>query len=81
MVALTVIERPAFGPPFTHPTLPYQAHYVGAHNPRSSPLHYLRAIQTLVELYRLDLQFATSLVDIEDDREDDRIADVIPLVV
>jgi polynucleotide 5'-hydroxyl-kinase GRC3/NOL9 len=41
----------------------------------------LRAIQALVEVYRLDLQFATSLVDIEDDEEDDRIADLIPLVI
>ena len=81
MVALSVIERPVFGPPFTHPTLPHQAHYIGAHNPRSSPSRYLRAIQALVEVYRLDLQFATSLVDVEDDREDDRIADLIPLVI
>jgi polynucleotide 5'-hydroxyl-kinase GRC3/NOL9 len=81
MVALSVVERLVFGPPFTHPTLPHQAHYIGANNPRSSPSHYLRAIQALVETYRLDLQFATSLVDIEDDGEDDRIADIIPLVV
>jgi polynucleotide 5'-hydroxyl-kinase GRC3/NOL9 len=81
MVALNIIERPVFGPPFTHPTIPHQAHYNGAHNPRSSPSHYLRAIQTLVEGYRLDLQFATSFVDIEDDEEDDRIVDLIPLVV
>src|SRR6267154_518249 len=81
MVALNIIERPVFGPPFTHPTIPHQAHYNGAHNPRSSPSHYLRAIQTLVEVYRLDLQFATSFVGIEDDEEDDRIADLIPLVV
>ena len=81
MVALSIIERPVFGPPFTHPTLPHQAHYIGAHNPRSSPSRYLRAIQALVDVYRLDLQFATSLVDIEDGKEDDRIADVIPLVI
>ncbi|KAI0301901.1 hypothetical protein B0F90DRAFT_1627954 [Multifurca ochricompacta] len=81
MVALSVVENPIFGPPFTHPTLPHQAHYVGAHNPRSSPSHYLRAIQSLIETYRLDLQFASAFVDIEEDREDDRITDVIPLVV
>jgi polynucleotide 5'-hydroxyl-kinase GRC3/NOL9 len=81
MVALSVVEHLVFGPPFTHPTIPHQAHYIGANNPRSSPSHYLRAIQALVETYRLDLQFATSLVDIEDDGEDDRIADIIPLVV
>ena len=79
MVALNVIEQHVFGPPFTHPTLPYKAHYLGAHNPRSSPSRYLHAIQALVEVYRLDLQFATPFVDIEE--EDNRIADVIPLVV
>jgi polynucleotide 5'-hydroxyl-kinase GRC3/NOL9 len=81
MVALNIVERPIFGPPFTHPTLPHQAHYVGADNPRSSPSHYLRAIQALVETYRLDLQNATSFVGVEDESEDDRIVDVIPLVV
>ena len=81
IVALSIVERPIFGPPFTHPTLPHQAHYVGADNPRSSPSHYLRAIEALVETYRLDLQYATSFVGVEDDSEDDRIVDVIPLVV
>ena len=81
MVALNIVEHPIFGPPFTHPTLPHQAHYVGADNPRSSPSHYLRAIEALVETYRLDLQYATSFVGVEDDGEDDRIMDVIPLVI
>ncbi|KAH8999486.1 hypothetical protein EDB92DRAFT_2060227 [Lactarius akahatsu] len=81
MVALNIVERPIFGPPFTHPTLPHQAHYVGADNPRSSPSHYLRAIQALVDTYRLDLQYATSFVGVEDDSDDDRIVDIIPLVV
>jgi len=81
MVALCVIQQPVFGPPFTHPTLPYHAHYLGAHNPRSSPSQYMRAIQALIEVYRLDLQFATALVDIDEDEEDNRIADTIPLVV
>ena len=30
IVALNIIERPVFGPPFTHPTIPHQAHYIGA---------------------------------------------------
>ena len=81
MVALNIVERPIFGPPFTHPTLPHHAHYVGADNPRSSPSHYLRAIQALVETYRLDLQYATSFVGVEGDNNDDRIVDIIPLVV
>ncbi|KAI0059362.1 hypothetical protein BV25DRAFT_1860655 [Artomyces pyxidatus] len=83
VVALTVIDQPVFGPPFTHPTLPHQAHYIGSTSPRSSPSHYLGAIHALMQTYLLDLQFATSLVDVEesDHPEDDRIADVIPLVV
>ncbi|KAF8271674.1 hypothetical protein EI94DRAFT_1796800 [Lactarius quietus] len=81
MVAMNIIDRPIFGPPFSHPTLPHQAHYVGADNPRSSPSHYLRAIQALVETYRLDLQYATSFVGIENDSEDERIVDLIPLVI
>ena len=81
MVALNIVEYPVFGPPFTHPTLPHQAHYVGADNPRSSPSHYLRVIQALVETYRLDLQYATSFVGVEDESGDDRIVDMIPLVV
>ncbi|KAH9180080.1 hypothetical protein EDB89DRAFT_2111280 [Lactarius sanguifluus] len=81
MVALNIVERPIFGPPFTHPTLPHQAHYVGADKPRSSPSHYLRAIQALVDTYRLDLQYATSFVGVEDDSDDDLIVDIIPLVV
>ena len=80
-MALNVVERPVFGPPFTHPTLPYQAHYLGAHNPRSSPSRYLCAIQALVEVYRLDLQFATPFVDIGEDEDDNRVAGIIPLVV
>ncbi|KAH9049574.1 hypothetical protein EDB87DRAFT_1671127 [Lactarius vividus] len=35
----------------------------------------------LVETYRLDLQYATSFVGVEDDSKDDRIVDIIPLVV
>lgn len=83
MVALTVIEKPVFGPPFTHPTLPHQAHYIGSTSPRSSPSHYLSAIQALIYTYRLDIQYATSLVDDQgtEGADDGRISDVIPLVV
>ncbi|THH10562.1 hypothetical protein EW146_g8330 [Bondarzewia mesenterica] len=83
MVALIVVDRPIFGPPFTHPTLPHQAHYIGSTSPRSSPSHYLNAIRSLVQIYRLDIQYAASLVDEQGDADaqDERIADVIPLVV
>ncbi|KAJ7180694.1 hypothetical protein C8R46DRAFT_590796 [Mycena filopes] len=75
-VALNVIETPIFGPPFTHPTLPNFAHYIGTTTPRSSPTHYLASIQSLVETYQLDVQ---TPVDYDD--EDSRISDAIPLVV
>ncbi|KAL1680276.1 hypothetical protein EV122DRAFT_288973 [Schizophyllum commune] len=86
MIALNVISRPVFGPPFTHPTLPYRAHYIGETTPKSSPAHYLAAIEALVETYRLDLQ--TPALD-EDDEEDgdgendsdERITEHIPLIV
>ncbi|KAI0269364.1 hypothetical protein BC834DRAFT_866034 [Gloeopeniophorella convolvens] len=84
MVALSIVERPILGPPFTHPALPHQAHYIGAHNPRAMPAHYLRAIEALLETYRLDLQHATALADAADEAaasDDARIADAIPLVV
>ncbi|PBK72170.1 hypothetical protein ARMSODRAFT_987216 [Armillaria solidipes] len=78
MVALNIIESPVFGPPFTHPTLPIHAHYIGATTPKSSPSHYLSAIQSLVQTYRLDIQTPTDM-GIEGD--DDRTWDRIPLVV
>ena len=67
------------GPPFTHPSLPYRAHYIGATSPRTNPSHYLHSIQSLLETYKLDLQFPVSM-----DRPppgDERIYDAIPLVV
>jgi len=94
-VAINLIEKPCFGmrlsssiqidpnflagPPFTHPTLPYLAHYIGATTPRSSPSHYLSTIQSLLESYRLDLQ--TPDVTSEISGHDARISDTIPLVI
>jgi polynucleotide 5'-hydroxyl-kinase GRC3/NOL9 len=74
------------GPPFTHPTLPVNAHYLGATSPRSSPLYYLAAIQAALDAYRLDVQvfspnFTPNNEDVEDVDEDDRITNFIPLVI
>ena len=67
------------GPPFTHPSIPHLAHYIGSATPRSSPSHYLNAIQALVHSYRLDIE---SPVDTADQAQDDpRIVDTIPLLV
>ncbi|KAF8075728.1 hypothetical protein FPV67DRAFT_1617199 [Lyophyllum atratum] len=79
MVALNVVSSTLFGPPFTHPTLPTFAHYIGATTPRSSPSHYLAAIQSLLESYRLDIQTPAVSWSIPDD--DTRISDTIPLVI
>lgn len=67
------------GPPFTHPSLPYRAHYIGSTSPRASPSHYLHSIQSLLETYKLDLQFPVSIDDPPPD--DERIYDTIPIVV
>ncbi|KAJ7442279.1 hypothetical protein FB451DRAFT_1105818, partial [Mycena latifolia] len=77
LVALNIIESPVFGPPFTHPTVPNFAHYLGLTTPRSSPSRYIACIQSLLEMYQLDIQTpADSNVD-----GDSRIWDAIPLIV
>ena len=75
MVALNIISSPIFGPPFTHLTLPYCAHYVGSTTPRSSPSLYLAAIQACMTSYRLDIAFSGEL------EEDGEEVGLIPLVV
>ncbi|KAG6878011.1 hypothetical protein C0992_008758 [Termitomyces sp. T32_za158] len=79
MVALNVVSTPLFGPPFTHPTLPYTAHYVGATTPRSSPSLYLAAVQAILETYRLDIQIPSTSWPNSD--VDTRVSGSIPLVV
>ncbi|KAH9927868.1 hypothetical protein B0H21DRAFT_125216 [Amylocystis lapponica] len=81
MVALNIADKPLFGPPFTHPSIPHSAHYIGASSPRSSPSHYLDGIQALIQSYDLDVQHAALVEPEEHEEGDDRIADVIPLVV
>ncbi|KAJ7668299.1 hypothetical protein B0H17DRAFT_1162322 [Mycena rosella] len=77
LVALNIIEIPVFGPPFTHPTVPNFAHYLGTTTPRSSPSHYIASIQSLLETYQLDVQTpAEHRFD-----GDSRISDAIPLIV
>jgi polynucleotide 5'-hydroxyl-kinase GRC3/NOL9 len=79
------------GPPFTHPIMPYRAHYVGHSTPRSSPSHYLACIQALVQIYRMDVQYAYQEPDDISDEEgvqeaspkrtDNRSQSFVPLVV
>ncbi|KIY65721.1 hypothetical protein CYLTODRAFT_399978 [Cylindrobasidium torrendii FP15055 ss-10] len=79
MVALNIVDSPLLGPPFTHPSLPVAAHYIGATTPKSSPSHYLSAIQACLEFYRLDIH--TPIDDFSAAEDDTRISDAIPLVV
>ncbi|KAF8623172.1 hypothetical protein AX17_007528 [Amanita inopinata Kibby_2008] len=86
MVALNVIHDYCFGPPFTHPTIPNAAHYIGGTTPRSSPAHYLTSIQALFQSYELDIRNPIPPYSIHMDIANgndlsDRISDVIPLVV
>ncbi|PFH47021.1 hypothetical protein AMATHDRAFT_153153 [Amanita thiersii Skay4041] len=83
MVALNIVNAPCFGPPFTHPTIPNAAHYIGATSPRSSPSHYLSCIQALFRSYELDVQtpIVSNIFSGSDDVTTDRILDTIPLVV
>ncbi|VDC04021.1 unnamed protein product [Peniophora sp. CBMAI 1063] len=85
MVALTILDQPVFGPPFTHLTVPYQAHYIGSSSPRSSPSHYLSSISSLLHTYAIDLRHAAvldpSLSTSTSISEDGRIADSVPLVI
>ncbi|KAI9069568.1 hypothetical protein FKP32DRAFT_1640751 [Trametes sanguinea] len=80
VVSLNVVEQPVFGPAFSHPSIPFSAHYIGAASPRSSPSHYLDSIQALMQQYELDVQNAP--LD-EDQAEDEhgRVVSSIPLVV
>ncbi|KAH7930345.1 hypothetical protein BV22DRAFT_1079330 [Leucogyrophana mollusca] len=68
MVTLHIIDHPVFGPPFTHPSQPYRAHYIGSTAPRSNPSHYLAAVQALVETYRLEIQLPAEDAEDEDGR-------------
>ncbi|OSD01689.1 hypothetical protein PYCCODRAFT_1445437 [Trametes coccinea BRFM310] len=80
LVSLNVVEQPVFGPPFSHPSIPFSAHYIGAASPRSSPSHYLDSIQALIQQYELDVQNAPLDEDQAED-EQGRIVSSIPLVV
>ena len=73
-----IFFKHSLGPPFTHPTLPNIAHFIGAVTPRSSPTHYLDAAMALIQSYRLDIQMPD--VDLAP-KHDSRISDIIPLVV
>ncbi|KAL5508618.1 GRC3 [Sanghuangporus vaninii] len=82
LVSLHVIDRPMFGPSFTHHLLPYASHFIGASSPKDSPAYYLTSISALLQTYKMELQYPAPEDEFCDsDSEDSRIMDVIPLVV
>lgn len=69
------------GPAFTHPSLPYAAHFVGAASPKSCPSYYIECIHALVQSYNLDIQHGGLLSDNSENSADKRFTDVVPLIV
>ncbi|KIO29173.1 hypothetical protein M407DRAFT_21741 [Tulasnella calospora MUT 4182] len=55
-VGLYIIEVPNFGLPFTHPRRPFAAHHIGSTSPRSNPSHYISAISSLLQVFRVEIQ-------------------------
>lgn len=55
------------------------AHFIGSTSPRANPTHYLACVAACVQTYLLDVQYG--LVDQDDAEDDERVADVIPLVI
>ncbi|KAF9070394.1 hypothetical protein BDP27DRAFT_1447078 [Rhodocollybia butyracea] len=61
LVALNIVHDPLFGPPFTHPTIPVRAHFIGAFSPKTSPGHYIEAVRDLVAYWSGELGFGVSM--------------------
>ncbi|GAA5973063.1 hypothetical protein JCM11641_000394 [Rhodosporidiobolus odoratus] len=56
-VSLHVLRRPLTGPSFTHLALPLSSHFLGTLSPASDPAGYLAAIEALLELYSLEVEY------------------------
>jgi polynucleotide 5'-hydroxyl-kinase GRC3/NOL9 len=70
------------GPPFTHLSQPRYAHFIGGSSPKTSPSHYLSALNDLAQRYQLELKYTTaSDYDIADELEPLKNSTVIPLVI
>ncbi|GAA5963931.1 hypothetical protein JCM3765_006059 [Sporobolomyces pararoseus] len=56
-VSLNVLRKPAFGPAFTHLTVPVSSHFLGSTSPASDPTSYSTAISSLLATYALEVEF------------------------
>ncbi|KAG8932246.1 Polynucleotide 5'-hydroxyl-kinase grc3 [Tulasnella sp. 417] len=88
-VGLYITEAPNFGLPFTHPRGPFAAHYIGSTTPRSNPSHYISAISSLLQVFRVELQCGQELPNGAGDHQESssdrrtppKIYSTIPLII
>ncbi|CUA70344.1 Polynucleotide 5'-hydroxyl-kinase GRC3 [Cryptococcus neoformans var, neoformans B-3501A] [Rhizoctonia solani] len=81
MVSLNLLKNPVFGPPFTHPSRPRYAHFVGGNSPKTSPSHYLAALADLAHRYQLEFKYSGSLGNDTIDEESVKISNSVPLII
>ncbi|EJD53281.1 hypothetical protein AURDEDRAFT_81640 [Auricularia subglabra TFB-10046 SS5] len=80
IVALNIVDRPQFGPSFTHLSTPLVAHFTGSTSPRANPSHYLSCVSACLQTYSMDVQH-TFMDDDNANEADGRISDIVPLVI
>ncbi|CAE6443558.1 unnamed protein product [Rhizoctonia solani] len=81
IVSLNLLTTPIFGPPFTHPSRPSYAHFIGSTSPKTSPSHYLAALSDLAQRYQLEVKYSGSFGDDTTDEELVKNSESVPLVI
>ncbi|KAJ3889571.1 hypothetical protein GG344DRAFT_67021 [Lentinula edodes] len=51
LIALTLVSAPVLGPPWTHPSVPLRAHFIGAFSPKGCPSLYVEGVRDLVRFW------------------------------
>ncbi|KAH7873862.1 uncharacterized protein C8R40DRAFT_1172204 [Lentinula edodes] len=51
LIALTLVSDPVLGPPWTHPSVPLRAHFIGAFSPKGCPSLYVEGVRDLVRFW------------------------------
>lgn len=77
-VSLNVVAQPIFGPPYTHPALPFRAHFILSTTPKTSPSIYLDGVKDLIDAWRVDVMHVSVFDEVDGD---ERVSDTIPLVI
>ncbi|KAJ3815166.1 hypothetical protein F5876DRAFT_31318 [Lentinula aff. lateritia] len=55
LIALTLVSDPVLGPPWTHPSVPVRAHFIGAFSPKGCPGLYVEGVRDLVSFWVEDV--------------------------